>query len=75
MSGPAARQGEAIDIAVALSLVDVVRRSARPHDAVLGYVLELHIARAKSPLEERLSTVIPPERMHPTVRAAVTHAG
>ena len=38
-------------------------------------VPELHIARAKSPLEERLSTVIPPERMHPTVRAAVTHAG
>ncbi len=146
----------AIGIAVALSLVDVVRRSAHPHDAVLGYVPrlgryadvsvhpsaqitpgvvvyrlddrlffanagyvkgrirealraaptatralildaegvshvdsagldalvdisklvpELHIARAKSPLEERLSAVIAPENMHPTVRAAVTHAG
>ena len=38
-------------------------------------VPELHIARAKSPLEERLSAVIAPENMHPTVRAAVTQAG
>jgi high affinity sulfate transporter 1 len=29
---------EALVIAVALSIVDVVRRSARPHDAVLGWV-------------------------------------
>ena len=29
---------EALAIAVALSIVDVVRRSARPHDAVLGWV-------------------------------------
>jgi MFS superfamily sulfate permease-like transporter len=29
---------QAIVIAVALSIVDVVRRSARPHDAVLGWV-------------------------------------
>ncbi|MDA0171623.1 SulP family inorganic anion transporter [Solirubrobacter taibaiensis] len=146
----------AIGIAVALSLVDVVRRSARPHDAVLGFVPrlgryadvalhpsaqitpgvvvyrlddrlffanagyvkgrvrealraaptpthalvfdaegvahvdsagldaladisqlvpELHIARAKSPLQERLTPIVPPERFHPTVRAAVTHAG
>ena len=28
---------QAILVAVALSIVDVVRRSARPHDAVLGY--------------------------------------
>ena len=32
---------EAIVFAVGLSLVDVVRRSARPHDAVLGWVPEL----------------------------------
>ena len=38
-------------------------------------VPELHVARAKSPLRQRLVTVIPAERMHPTVRAAVTQAG
>ncbi len=32
---------EAIALAVGLSVVDVVRRSARPHDAVLGWVEEL----------------------------------
>jgi len=32
---------EAIAFAVGLSIVDVVRRSARPHDAVLGWVDEL----------------------------------
>jgi sulfate permease, SulP family len=32
---------QAILIAVALSIVDVVRRSARPHDAVLGYSARL----------------------------------
>jgi len=32
---------EAIVLAVGLSVVDVVRRSARPHDAVLGWVPEL----------------------------------
>ena len=32
---------EAIAFAVGLSVVDVVRRSARPHDAVLGWVPEL----------------------------------
>ena len=32
---------EAIVFAVGLSIVDVVRRSARPHDAVLGWVEEL----------------------------------
>ena len=32
---------EAIIFAVGLSLIDVVRRSARPHDAVLGYDEEL----------------------------------
>jgi sulfate permease, SulP family len=32
---------EAIGFAVGLSIVDVVRRSARPHDAVLGWVEEL----------------------------------
>ena len=31
----------AIGVAVALSIVDVVRRSARPHDAVLGWVPRL----------------------------------
>ncbi len=31
----------AIGLAVALSIVDVVRRSARPHDAVLGWVPRL----------------------------------
>ncbi len=145
----------AIGVAVALSIVDVVRRSARPHDAVLGWVprlgryadvslhpsaeitpgvvvyrlddrlffanagyfkgrvrealrgapspphalvfdaegvahvdsagldaltqlageIELHIARAKSPLRERLDGVIPDERFHPTVHDAVTQAG
>jgi MFS superfamily sulfate permease-like transporter len=32
---------EAIGLAVGLSIVDVVRRSARPHDAVLGWVPSL----------------------------------
>jgi sulfate permease, SulP family len=32
---------EAITLAVGLSIVDVVRRSARPHDAVLGWVERL----------------------------------
>jgi high affinity sulfate transporter 1 len=32
---------EALVVAVALSIVDVVMRSARPHDAVLGYVERL----------------------------------
>jgi sulfate permease, SulP family len=32
---------EALTIAVALSIVDVVRRSAQPHDAVLGWVERL----------------------------------
>ena len=32
---------EAIAFAVGLSVIDVVRRSARPHDAVLGWVPEL----------------------------------
>ena len=32
---------EALVVAVALSIVDVVRRSARPHDAVLGWVERL----------------------------------
>jgi high affinity sulfate transporter 1 len=32
---------QAIVVAVALSIVDVVRRSARPHDAVLGWVPKL----------------------------------
>jgi sulfate permease, SulP family len=32
---------EALVFAVGLSIVDVVRRSARPHDAVLGWVEEL----------------------------------
>ena len=32
---------EALVFAVGLSVVDVVRRSARPHDAVLGWVEEL----------------------------------
>ena len=32
---------EALVFAVGLSVVDVVRRSARPHDAVLGWVDEL----------------------------------
>jgi MFS superfamily sulfate permease-like transporter len=29
---------QALTIAVALSIIDVVRRSAQPHDAVLGWV-------------------------------------
>ena len=45
---------EAIVFAVGLSIVDVVRRSARPHDAVLGWVaglgrwgdVSIHRARA-----------------------------
>ena len=32
---------EAIVFAVGLSIIDVVRRSARPHDAVLGWVERL----------------------------------
>lgn len=75
----------AIGLAVALSLLDVVRRSARPHDAVLGWVprldryadVSLHPSAQTIPgivvyrVDARLDGLIPASRRHPTVRASI----